>query len=690
MSVEKMKIMGIIGPQNILNKVLRVVILNGSMHMISALSRVNSADFFLPPTEKNITALEEIPFLKSYSQKRDLAEDEKMVNLFQELFDIKPGLKREYLSEDYDYDDFMKQFSDLYSQVLATTSEIEEKSREIDKKREYLNNLKYLTKFNLDISRLRNMKYLVFRLIKITRENYDKLKKNYENIPAVIIKLAVEGKYVILASITPGTLEETLEKIFSSLNYTILPIPRDLEGTVEEVTEQLTKSIEQDQKIIESCKKSLADYKEKYINEFQKMYSRLEMEKKIEEVKSEIALGNQLFFLFGFVPVSSVFPLKEELERQFDDELIILIDDIKEPYSGITPPTKLSNIRLFKPFESLVKMYGIPSYQEKDPTVFFGLTYLIFFGAMFGDVGQGFVLLLGGLILEFLYHKTDFGGILSRLGLSSIIFGFLYGSVFGSEEILPALLIRPMSNIDSMLMAAVVFGIILLLSSYIFSIFNAESEKNLKEAFLGKNGLVGLLFYLLLLYTIAQAFLIPSNKNLWPILIIVLVGLLFIILFKEPLAKRLFPSAKSARTLSANDYIEEGFGILEMLLSIFSNTISFLRVGAFALNHVGLYIAFLTLSQMISSTWGSWAVLILGNIIILTLEALIVFIQALRLEYYELFTKFYRGSGIEYSPVKINGRSSFEEKKSLEHKKKRMAFPLNIIINKQYRYCKIN
>ncbi|MBP8718907.1 MAG: ATPase, partial [Candidatus Atribacteria bacterium] len=184
MSVEKMKIMGIIGPQNILNKVLRVVILNGSMHMINALSRVNSADFFLPPTEKNITALEEIPFLKSYSQKRDLAEDEKMVNLFQELFDIKPGLKREYLSEDYNYDDFMKQFSDLYSQVLATTFEIEEKSREIDKKREYLNNLKYLTKFNLDISRLRNMKYLVFRLIKITRENYDKLKKNYENIPA--------------------------------------------------------------------------------------------------------------------------------------------------------------------------------------------------------------------------------------------------------------------------------------------------------------------------------------------------------------------------------------------------------------------------------------------------------------------------------------------------------------------------
>jgi len=100
-----------------------------------------------------------------------------------------------------------------------------------------------------------------------------------------------------------------------------------------------------------------------------------------------------------------------------------------------------------------------------------------------------------------------------------------------------------------------------------------------------------------------------------------------------------------------------------------SNTISFLRVGAFALNHVGLYIAFVTLARMMSTSWGNIAVLVLGNIVIITLEGLIVFIQALRLEYYELFTKYYRGDGIEYVPVKIKDRSSVGKRINLYHKR---------------------
>ena len=677
MSVEKMKIVGIIGPKYILNTVLRMIILHGSMHIINALTRVNSADFFLPPTERNIEALEEEPFLKSYTNRRDFTEEERIVKLFHNLFDIEPHLRKEFLSEEYDYDSFMKQFLGIYDMLHSTMLEIEAKFKEIDSKREFINNLKYLSKINLDISRFANMKYLVFRLIRITRENYDKLKRNYENIPAVILKVAIEGKYVILASITPETLEETLEKIFSSLNYTILPIPREMKGTVAEVLEQLNNSIEQDLKLIESLKRSIEEYKEQYRDELKKMYSRLEMEKKIEEVKSEVAIGKKLFFMFGFVPTSNVNELKENLEKKFGDKLIILIDDIKKSYSGVTPPTKLNNVKLFKPFESLVKMYGIPSYQEKDPTIFFGLSYMIIFGAMFGDVGKGLILLMSGIILEYIYQKIDFGGVLNRIGLSSIIFGFLYGSVFGSEEILPALVIRPMANIENMLITAVLFGIILISLSYIFNIINAIKEKNLEEGLLGQNGLAGFIFYLLLLYTVYQVFII--HNNLLSVSIIILTVLLFIMLFKKSIASKLFHLDKFYKKLSANDYIEEGFGIIEMLLSMLSNTISFLRVGAFALNHVGLYVAFLTLANMMSSAWGNWAVLVVGNIVILTLEALIVFIQALRLEYYELFSKYYRGYGIEYVPVKIN-------RPSLQKEKKRLIFKTIVlpIIGKKY------
>ncbi len=666
MSVAEMKIVGIVGPKSILNVVMRSVILQGNVHMIDAISRVNSADFFLPPTERNIEALEEEPFLKHFSERRSFGREEKIVNLFHDLFDIKPFLREDFLNEEYDYDNFMKQFLGIYKVIQKTVQEIEENQREIDKKEEFINNLKYLSELDLDINRLIDMKYLVFRLIRVTKENYDKLKKNYENIPAVVLRLATEGKYVTLLYIAPITLEETLERIFSSLNYTVLPVPREIKGNnIEEILEELAKGIEQDKKTIEASKKTIEEYKDQYKDELEKMFSRLEMEKKIEEFKSKVAIGRKLFFIFGFVPAGDVDKLKENLEKKFNDKLTIIIDPVKKPYSA-TPPTKLNNIKLFKPFESLVKMYGTPSYQEKDPTVFFALTYMFIFGAMFGDVGQGFVLLLGGLILEYIYNKIDFGAVLNRLGISSIIFGFIYGSVFGSEEIIPAMVIRPMSNIDNMLIIAVAFGIIFILFSYILSIVNAIRENNLKDGILGENGLTGFLFYVLLLYTVFRVFIM--HKDILPAITITLLTLLSIMFFKEAIARRLFFSDKSLKKPSANEYIEGGFGLIEMLLSMLSNTISFLRVGAFALNHVGLFIAFLTLANMMSSAWGNWIVLFIGNVVILSLEGLIVFIQALRLEYYEMFTKYYRGDGIEYNPAKIKFMVPQKNKKILSFK----------------------
>lgn len=667
MSVEKMKIVGVIGKKNLLSRVLRLVVLNGSMHMINALVRVNSSDFFLPPSEKNIEALEELPFLKPCSSKKDFTKDEEVVKSLLSLFDIKPQVRREYLGQDYNYDDFMKQLSDIYDKVHSTADEIEEKMRSINKKREYINSLKYLSRFGFDIGKIICIEHLAFRLIKISRENYDKLKRNYDNIPAVVLRMAVEGKYVIVASITPVSLEETLEKIFRSLNYTLLPLPTGFTGTTAKAIEELNSTINQEEKVIRSLKKSLEDYKIKYITEFKKGYSRLQMEKKIEELKSDMARGDKLFFMFGFVPVSNVAKLKSELERWFGANITIIMDDVSKTTSGITPPTKLSNIKLFKPFEILVKMYGTPAYHEKDPTTFFGLTYMFLFGAMFGDVGQGFLLLFAGLILEIVLKKTSLGGVLSRIGLSSTIFGFIYGSVFGSEKIIPPLLIRPMANINYILISGVVFGIVLILGAYIYNIINSGNEKNIERGLFSRNGAAGLIFYLILLYTIFSVFVTRSSIS--PVFVYTMIGLLLLMVFKEPLANKLTHANKLYQESPANYYVEEGFGVIETLLSMLSNTISFLRVGAFTLNHVGLYIAFATMARMMTVSWGSLAVLVLGNIIIIGLEGLIVFIQVLRLEYYELFTKYFRGDGIEYIPVKIKVISSVGRRISLFHKK---------------------
>ncbi len=256
---------------------------------------------------------------------------------------------------------------------------------------------------------------------------------------------------------------------------------------------------------------------------------------------------------------------------------------------------------------------------------------------------------------------------LSRIGLSSTVFGFIYGSVFGSEKIIPPLIIRPMANINYILIAGVVFGIALILSAYIYNIINSGIEKNVERGLFSRNGAAGLIFYLILLYMIFRV--IVTHSSISPVFIYIMIGLLLLMVFKQPLANKLIHADKLYQKSPANYYIEEGFGVIETLLSIISNTLSFIRVGAFALNHVGLYIAFATMARMMTTSWGSLAILVLGNIIIIALEGLIVFIQALRLEYYELFTKYFRGDGIEYVPAKMEFISSTGKRISLFHKK---------------------
>jgi len=138
------------------------------------------------------------------------------------------------------------------------------------------------------------------------------------------------------------------------------------------------------------------------------------------------------------------------------------------------------------------------------------------------------------------------------------------------------------------------------------------------------------------------------------IFIIIMAVLLLLNVFKQPIANMLKGSKKLYDESVVDYYTEAGFGVVETLLSFLSNTISFIRVGAFALNHAGLYLAFETMAEMVNSGIGGILILILGNAVIIGLEGLIVFIQGLRLEYYELFSRYYSGEGVEYAPIKLS------------------------------------
>lgn len=655
MAVEKMKIISIIGKLCDFDRVSRFIVLDGNTHILNALSELNSNYFSLSASEEHLQALQELSILRAYNSKRDFSKDEAVVESFHSLFDMKPEIKEEYLDIVYDYAEMQQGIRERYDTVKETFDRIKTKQAGIQKMQGQIENLSYLHSSTIEINRLNQMKYMKARLLMFTIDSFKKLEANLENIPSVILEYAVLNQQVVLLTLTPETLLEDAERIFASLNYTELDLPVGYSGTAEQVIKKLSQKIEQEKAEIEALKESAGSLKQEYGETIKRAYSMIELEKQVESVKVEAAIGHNLFFVFGFVPQSSLNSLQAGLKATFGEDIIMIVEDVDSRRAGHAPPTRIKNNWLFKPFESLVTMYGIPNYNEQDPTAFFALTYMLLFGAMFGDIGQGLLILLGGLYLNHKKGNKSFGGILSRLGASSMLFGSLYGSVFGTEELIPALLIRPMANINTMLMSAVVLGVVMITVGYLYSLVNHFRTKNLEEGLFGKEGVVGFLFFWTLILTVGGKttgyISVPTGAAIG-----ILAVLLLLMVFKQPLANKLAGHHALYDEAPADYYIEAGFGMIETLLSVLSNVISFIRVGAFALNHVGLYIAFATMAEMIHSEVGGIIILIVGNIVIIGLEGLIVFIQSLRLEYYELFSKYYTGYGVEYRPASLFNR----------------------------------
>lgn len=365
---------------------------------------------------------------------------------------------------------------------------------------------------------------------------------------------------------------------------------------------------------------------------------------KSEELKTTMAQGDKYFYLSGWVPESEVNKFKA-LENKYDNTIL----NTKEVESiSQSPPTRLKNNSLFRPFEFLVNMYGAPNYDEIDPTPFFAITYLLLYGLMFGDLGQGLVFIAIGFWLS--KKNKIFGGLIKRIGISASIFGLMYGSFFGREDLIPALLIKPFDNIMTVLIASVAFGVSLMVISYIIGIYNkVHLQKNIEEGIFGKEGLAGLMMmtsFIIIVLALVNVGPVPKNIG-----IILLILSIVMMIFKQPIARKLEGNKRLYDQAKGDYYLEGSFSVIEALLSVFSNLVSFTRVGAFAINHVGLYMAFEVMAKLIGGGIKGFIILVIGNIFIIGLEGMIVGIQGLRLEFYEMFSKYYEGNGRLFKPI---------------------------------------
>ena len=462
----------------------------------------------------------------------------------------------------------------------------------------------------------------------------NKDKKNKDNKKAPLN----EENYLL---VYPKIVEKDVSRSINTLGFIDKEVPDEL--LASEIDQEYQKTTDE----LNEINKEIDQINSQYKDVLENLSYSLDYAKKSEDLKTKMAKGEDYFYLSGWVPESELSKF-ESLERDYKNTTLTTKDDksVNEQ-----PPTRLKNKSVFRPFEYLVNMYGAPSYDEVDPTAFFAITYMLLYGLMFGDLGQGLVFLALGFWLS--KKNKTYGALLKRVGISASVFGLMYGSFFGREDLIPALLIKPFDNVMTVLVASVAFGVSLMVISYIIGIYNkVKKQDNIEEGIFGKEGLAGLMMMISFIIIILN--LVEKSPIPMPVGIIVLVMSIIMMIFKQPIARKLKGSKRLYDTGKGDYYIESSFSIIEALLSVFSNLVSFTRVGAFAINHVGLYMAFEVMASIAGGGFWGTIILILGNILIIGLEGMIVFIQGLRLEFYEMFSKYYEGNGRLFRPINSN------------------------------------
>ncbi len=291
------------------------------------------------------------------------------------------------------------------------------------------------------------------------------------------------------------------------------------------------------------------------------------------------------------------------------------------------PPMVLHNPWWSRPFELFARMLGTPARDELDPSTILVLMVPLMFGYMFGDIGQGLVLLLAGLTLR---ARWPIMGLFISCGLASMFFGWVFGSVFGMEHLVTPLWINPMTSALPVLFIPMLGGIAILILGLTLNGVQAFWRGKLWPWLQVEAAVIGIYVSLLLIFYDARALLVAAFCVLW-----YLAGSLFCAGGHQYL-----------KTLGA------AVGhLLESMMQLLINTVSFVRIGAFALAHAGLSLAVTTLAEATTNLFAQLLIIVTGNIVVLVLEGLVVSIQTTRLVLFEFFIRFLQGTGRIFEPL---------------------------------------
>ena len=475
----------------------------------------------------------------------------------------------------------------------------------------------YVQRLGLDLKELLTFKHFYIRLCLAPNVIMNRFRKTCEASGFFMISTSIDEKHHLVLVISSRKRIEDVDKLLHSLN--VIPID----------TVYYLRSL-------------LLAFHEVATN-VRNMFEVLKSADMIEDkVRIEV-----------FVPYKSIKHVKEALSKRVK----LLSFEVRE--SEEEAPVLIES-----PFNKVLSLSSLPRYHEVDPTPALSITFPLFFGIMFGDIGHGLVLLLFGLFLRSRsIEKRDWGTILATFGIASIAFGALAGECFGFhlERIYESIGIHPLmsiytdhemniSKIMQLLGIAMLLGIFHIVLGLVFKAINLIKEGESKEALLFVLPVIG--FYISGILVVAGTeyvgVLVPHDVS--RVSTIALLMFALVAIFAVPLS-----STKSIRTtlgLVLNNVIELFITVLELT----SNTLSYVRLIIFFMVHTFLM-------SIVNMAWESMhlaglPILLIGNLGIIALEGLLAFIQTARLHFYEFFSKFFKGGGEQFKPISLTTRFS--------------------------------
>ena len=570
----------------------------------------------------------------------------------------------------------LKAYNDIQQELEAKNAELV-KSTDACKEALAFANLK------VSFSELDSLSFLTLRVGKIDAAAFDSVKDALA-VMAVVIALGEDKSHILVASSKKNSAQVDLE--LKKLGFLALEIPKDFQGVPQDVLDGLAdqkKKVEEELAELEARRSNFAETHKDKIHALIKAFA---IGVQISEVIKGLESTELVYRITGWVPLAETQAYMQELDNITSGRIAFREYSPFEVPSVVAGkeqvPVKLSHGKFVKSFERMIFSYGAPLYGMIDPTPFVAVFFTLLFGIMFGDLGQGLVFLLVGILMAAKVIKVGgwnkFAPIFMAIGISSSIMGLLTGEFFSNETLLepfaewvtalfgsphaPILKMMPSSDPSSIVAMFGVFGVavgigfIINTIGLLLNIINNLRYRRFDEAFFGKNGLAGALFFWYVIVMIIRMVVFHHSIAFYDWIVI---GLsLFFAAFAQP-----FENLVAGR----RPLLENGFGtyfisglveLIEVISGYLSNTVSFVRVGAFALSHAVLDFLILTLTNMVGGEASPVGILILivGNAIIILLEGMIVAIQVIRLQYYEFFSKFFHETGREFKPFKFENK----------------------------------